>query len=59
MICNRCLGHMKYEEMKWYHNEKLCNVCHHNAQPISRRIRDVERLPPTFRNLKKLFEKDF
>jgi|TARA_R110002096_G_scaffold413414_1_gene614219 hypothetical protein len=50
---------MKYEEMKWYHNEKLCNVCHHNAQPISRRIRDVERLPPTFRNLKKLFEKDF
>lgn len=57
MICNECLE--PTEEWRWYNNQKVCTTCHHNLQPISRKLNSVEDIPPTLKNLKKILEKKF
>ena len=57
MICDRCY---ETKDIAGRHgNELLCENCLHNARPASHRIRDVEDLKPTMKNLKKILEKKF
>lgn len=57
MICNECLEPTK--KWHWYNNQKVCPQCHHNLQPLPRKLSNVEDIPPTFKNLKKVLEKKY
>lgn len=57
MICENCLE--QTEQRFWYNNSRVCEICLHNLQPVTRRIKKTEDLKPTLKNLKKILEKDY
>lgn len=55
MICEKCL--QPCEKRHWLNNSRVCEVCLHNSRPASSRCNEVEDIPPTMKNLKKLWER--
>lgn len=55
MICDKCYEDKPIKGM--WNNRLMCEECLHNSKPVSVRLKDVEELEPTFKNLKKLWER--